>query len=135
MAKVVFKRLNDGDDLVEALEKLAEREGIGAALVTVVGMVRNPSLGYYSGPERGYVVNKLEGVYELASCTGNVSLLNGKPFVHLHAVVASPNGEAKAGHVLKGTRVANTCEVMLVVGEVPVERRKDEKTGLYLLEA
>ncbi len=134
-AKILFKRLKDGEDLIEAIEKIATEAGIKTALLTVIGMVKNPLLAYYAGPEKGYAVNKLEGVYELVSCIGNLTLLNGKPFIHLHAVVANEKAKPKAGHLLKGTLVSNTCELAIVVAEgLELKRKRDEKTGLYLLQ-
>jgi len=39
---------------------------------------------------------------ELLSFVGGISTLNGKPYVHAHAVVGFPDGSTKGGHFLEG---------------------------------
>ena len=43
--------------------------------------------------------------YEVLSGIGNISLLDDKPFVHVHVVLADSTGKAYGGHLDKGTKV------------------------------
>jgi len=62
---------------------------------------------------------------------GNVSLKDGEPFVHAHAVLSDEKGNTRAGHLLEG--IVFAAEVHLSQLEGPkLERKYDEVTGLSL---
>jgi uncharacterized protein len=54
---------------------------------------------------------------ELISLLGHVAVRDGKPYVHLHAVVGFRDGSTKAGHVMEA-RVAPLAEVSLVATSI-----------------
>ena len=68
---------------------------------------------------------------EFASASGSLGLVDGKPFVHLHAVVSDRECVPRAGHLFSAVTAA-TLEFVLFVAEQPIERTKDEATALNL---
>jgi hypothetical protein len=64
---------------------------------------------------------------------GNISVKDGRPFVHAHAVLADKNGNTKAGHLLEGTVFAAEVYLRELKG-AKLERKYDEVTGLSLWE-
>jgi hypothetical protein len=69
----------------------------------------------------------------VASLTGNIALVDGEPFLHVHAVLGLPDGSARAGHVLEA-HVWPTLEVVLTAWSKRVRRSRDEESGLELLD-
>jgi predicted DNA-binding protein with PD1-like motif len=71
---------------------------------------------------------------EITSLTGNVSIKDGKPLVHVHVTLADKKGNAFGGHLAEGT-IVFACEVCIQVfqGE-PLKRGFDKTTGLPLWE-
>ncbi len=63
-----------GVDLLEYLSGFAEKEGIRAGLISVIGSLRNPVIGYFNVDEGRYEEIKLEDFYELARGGGNINL-------------------------------------------------------------
>ncbi len=124
-------RLRPDTDLVESLTKLARDEGIEAATFTAIGALKEGRLGYYDQIGQYYWKIRIDSRYELASCVGNISLKDGEPFVHAHAVVSNEKGETRAGHLLEG--IVFAVEVHLRQLEGPrLERKYDEPTALML---
>jgi hypothetical protein len=68
---------------------------------------------------------------EVASCIGNISIKEGEPFVHAHAVLADQNGNTKAGHLIEGKVFAAEIHLTELIGEELV-RKDDAVTGLSL---
>ena len=69
---------------------------------------------------------------EIVSMYGNISLKNGKPFVHAHVVLSDKKGNARGGHLLPGSSVF-ACELTIEEFEGPeLIRGFDERTGLTL---
>lgn len=130
--KIVFSRLLEDEDLAESVRKQAETNGIKAGVFILIGTVKHAVLGYYK--EGKYETIRLEGPLEMASCMGNVAVdEKGEVVIHAHVVVSNSKGEAFGGHVMKGSRVGATAELVMIeaVG-VEVQRVFDEKTKLKL---
>jgi predicted DNA-binding protein with PD1-like motif len=92
-----------GDEILSGLTDLAKAEGIAAAQVTGLGGLSSALLAF-GDPSIGSYVFKLIPINEkseLVSLDGTVSLRNGVPSVHLHAVVALSDGSTRGGHVLE----------------------------------
>jgi predicted DNA-binding protein with PD1-like motif len=125
-------RLAQGSDLVEEIERFCAEREIGAAWVSVIGAVRRAAFAYFDQEERQYVPLASETHHEIAGFVGNISLRDGSPFLHAHAIFCDVAGAPIGGHLLRG------CEVF--VGEVMIremtglelERTPDEVTGLAL---
>jgi uncharacterized protein len=62
---------------------------------------------------------------------GNISLKDGEPFVHAHAVLSDDEGKVRGGHLLGGTIFAAEVHVTELLGET-LARRLDNVTGLSL---
>lgn len=106
-------RLDRGEEIVESVAAFAAREGIRAAGVTGLGAVGETELGFFHPDSRSYDHQRFGGDHELGSLTGNVSELDGRPFPHLHAVIAGADFVAHSGHLFRGV-VSVTCEIQLV---------------------
>jgi len=126
-------RLMKGEEIVEALAGFAQEKKIQAAAVSGIGAVRNIVLGYFDPDTRDYLREEFPESFELAGMNGNLSLLDGKPTLHLHAVLADRNHRARAGHLFSA-RVSVTVEVILVNFPGIVERKWEEEIGLNLLQ-
>jgi len=132
VGKIVFSRLLEDEDLAESVRKEAETNGIRAGCFILIGTVKHAALGYYK--EGKYDTIHLEGPLEIASCTGNVAVdEKDEVVIHAHVVVSNAKGEAFGGHLMKGSKVGATAELVIIeaVG-VEVQKVFDEKTKLKL---
>jgi predicted DNA-binding protein with PD1-like motif len=69
---------------------------------------------------------------EILSGQGNVSLKDGKPFVHLHLVLGRSDGSCLGGHAAAGCKIF-ACEAAILALDGPaLVREPDEATGLAL---
>lgn len=125
-------RLATGDDLYNAITDYVRSHDISAASVSFLGAVKRASLRYYNQEEKKYQDFAIDKHLEVVSGTGNVSILDGSPFVHIHAAFADDDGHAFGGHVNEGTEVfALEVTVFQLYGTAPT-RQLDETTGLML---
>ncbi len=124
--------LDTGDDLYNAISEYVKTHDINTASLAFLGAVRRASLRYYNQEENRYQDLEIDKHLEVTAGTGNVSLLDGSPFVHIHAAFADEEGRAFGGHVNEGTEVfALEVTVSQLHGDAPV-RQLDETTGLML---
>lgn len=126
-------RLKKGDDLLEALTKECADGEIFLGEVRAIGAVSRARVGFYDQDFRQYRYITYEAPMEILSLVGNISLKEGRPFVHAHITLADKEGVACGGHLAEGT-VVFACEYVIqeyLSGE-RFERGFDEETGLFL---
>ncbi|MGQ9823863.1 MAG: PPC domain-containing DNA-binding protein [Desulfotomaculales bacterium] len=132
-ARVIVGRLKKGDDLLEALTKECAASRIVLGEVRAIGAVSRARVGYYDQKSRLYRYLEFGEPMEILSLAGNISLKEGRPFVHAHVTLADGEGRACGGHLAEGTEVF-ACEFVIreyLSGE-PFERAFDPETGLFL---
>jgi predicted DNA-binding protein with PD1-like motif len=127
----IFIRLELGDDVLETLTATAAEHGVTAGWLNGIGAASGVELGYYDLERKDYTKWEVAGDVEFASASGSIGLRDGKPFVHLHAVVSDRQCVTHGGHLFRATTGA-TLEFVLLVGEAPIERTPDDAIGLYL---
>ncbi|MFW6448832.1 MAG: PPC domain-containing DNA-binding protein [Halobacteriota archaeon] len=123
-------RLSNGDDWRAQIERLAEVEGVEAGWFVGLGAVRRAELWYYDQSAGRYRPFEVGEPMEVAACVGNISLLDGDPFAHTHAVLSDPDGRTVAGHLDAAEVFAG--EVIVWSFERPLERVPDAETDLDL---
>ena len=132
-SKELMVRLKSDADLVQSITELARSRQIEAGSFTAIGALKRARLAYYDQKNHEYREIKVDSPHELASCTGNISLKDGDPFVHVHVVLADETGNTRAGHLLEATVFAAEVHLHQLTGP-KLERKHDEVTSLSLWE-
>ena len=105
-------RFDIGEQFPETLADWCEKEKVeAAAIVAGIGMLENIEIGRYDGKE--YLTENIQPSSEILSLQGNVSMKEGKPFVHLHVSLADEDMSARGGHLFNGT-VSMTIELVML---------------------
>lgn len=128
---VVFER---GEEIIASLTEWCKKEGVAAATFNAVGAVERAAIGYYDLATKEYFFRNEPGAFEVASLTGNVSLVGDTPFIHAHAVLSRCDESCSTigGH-LQEAYVHATLEVFLIAFDMNLERKLDEAIGLKLI--
>ena len=136
-------RIDKGEELCAKVLELAERENIRLAGVSGIGASDDITLGVFNTVTKTYSSTRYQGSYELASVTGNLSRQDGRPYLHLHAVIGNPtdkfewrhnpSGVTYSGH-LNAAVISATCELVIDVIDGEVGRKFSDEIGLNLYE-
>ncbi len=130
---IIYGRMDNDDDLLDAFHALAEDAGFTAGFVlSAVGKLTRVDLGYSQGGGRYERVSFHESLL-LISCSGNIALADGKLDAHLHVVMGDAEHRARTGHFFTG-RITGPIEfaVLALEGDM-LDRSLDETTGLPIL--
>lgn len=118
-------------NLIQFITEFAEKEKITCATFSAIGALRSAKIGAYDQEKHKYVEIAIETPHEMANCTGNISLKDGKSFVHAHAVLSDEKGNTKAGHLFEA--VVFATEILIQEFDGPkLERKYDKITDLSL---
>lgn len=133
VGQICFVRMFEDDDLLDTIKSSAEHCGVKAGMFTLIGALKNVIMGCYKKGE--YTYTRLDGPMEIASCMGNIAVdEKGEVIIHAHLVVSNEKGEAFGGHLMKGSLVGPTAELMIIeAAGADLKRVLDEKTKLKLL--
>jgi predicted DNA-binding protein with PD1-like motif len=70
---------------------------------------------------------------EVLSLIGDIATFNGKPVIHMHAVLGKPDGSTIGGHVFE-LNVNPTLEVFVTADTTPLNKRPDEASGMKMID-
>lgn len=129
--RIIFARLDNGEDIISQFTSLAEENAIQTGALSAIGALSSAGLAYYDQFTHKYGEIALDEPVELASCFGNISLKDGRPFVHAHAVLSDRMGRTWGGHLTSGSIFAAELYLQELSG-LPMKRVPDSITGLNL---
>jgi predicted DNA-binding protein with PD1-like motif len=122
-----------GDEAFSGLLEFAEKYHVTSAHFTAIGALNKATLGWFDPQRKMYKKIPIDGQHEVIGMSGDIALYQGKPVVHTHMVLGSPDGTTRAGHVLDAY-VSPTLEVMMTVDPVTMKKRFDPETDLTLID-
>jgi predicted DNA-binding protein with PD1-like motif len=128
-SKAAFVSLSPDEDLLDGLNRAVAELRLEAATLQVIGGLKEARLGYFD-PERREYLTFSTGHVEISSGLGNVSLRDGKPFIHLHLVVSERNGRSLGGHAMEGCRAFVVEAYFRALSGPPPVRQEQPGMGL-----
>lgn len=125
-------RIQKGEEILESIARLCREEKITLGTVSGIGAVGDVTLGVFNTEKFGYESRRYTGDYEIASCSGSISTMNGNPYLHIHMVAGnSVEGQCHGGHLNQGI-ISLTGEFFIHSIDGTVEREYSEEVGLNL---
>jgi predicted DNA-binding protein with PD1-like motif len=126
-------RIEKNEEILTALQNAMRDSGIRGGFFYGLGVGKELELGYFDVHKQSYIRKRFDDEYEFTSFVGNVSMLDSEIMIHCHVTITDASFNAFGGHLFKGF-VPATLEVVLFPFNEPLIRKKDEATGLNLLE-
>jgi predicted DNA-binding protein with PD1-like motif len=129
--KDLMMRIEPDAELVRSITELARDRNIQAGSFVAIGALKRARLACFDQQGYQYRETTIDSPHEMASCAGNISLKDGRPFVHAHVVLSDETGSTKAGHLVEGIVFAAEVHLRQLQGP-KLERKYDETTRLSL---
>lgn len=102
-----------------------------SGMFSAIGALSSATIKVYDLENKKYSEKKISGNLEVASLTGVLAYLDGKPVLHIHVCLSDENFNVFAGHLERGV-VSATLEVGFQESE-GLTRKFNENIGLNLL--
>ena len=125
--------LSTGDEVVGELGRFVRERNIHAGALTAIGAFERAVVGYFDWETKQYERIAVKEQVEVLSLIGDVAVSEGKPTLHMHAVLGKRDGSTVGGHLLEG-HVRPTLEIILTDPPAFLRKRKDPETGLALID-
>lgn len=121
--EVIAIRLKPGEDLKQSLLQYCIEQQIDAAyMLSCVGSLRQAAIRFANRSEGTVIDQRLE----IVSLEGTLS----QHGLHLHIAVSDNEGQVIGGHLLDGSNIYTTAEIVLgIVPNIIFKREVDLLTG------
>lgn len=127
-----FLVLDRGEEVLECLTRFATETGVRAATFHGIGTVERLTLGFYELGEQGYARQSWEESLEVASLSGNLAVVDGGPYPHVHGVFSRRDFHCIGGHVFEAV-AGVTVEIRIATGEEAFLRQPVDFCELKLI--
>ena len=126
-------RLDPGEEIVESITNFLGETHLKAGVISGIGSLNKLVLGYFEPVEKEYYTRELDGVFEITNLSGNITLMDGEPYLHLHVTVSDTEYKAMGGHLDQGI-VSATAEITVRETKIKTNRIKHPEIGLNTLD-
>jgi predicted DNA-binding protein with PD1-like motif len=133
LPKGYMLRLDQGEDLHQALDRFVLEHRIQSGHVSGIGMIRELELGFFDTEQADYIRHTYDEPMEVLSLSGTIDEWQEAPFFHIHGVFGRKDFSTVGGHVMKAV-CDMTLEIFVADFETRMERSQDEVTGLKFLD-
>ncbi|TIN30310.1 MAG: DNA-binding protein [Mesorhizobium sp.] len=126
--------LDPGEEAFAALTTFAVDQKAGSASLTAIGAFERATVGWFDPSAKTYRKIPIDEQCEVLSAIGDIALGDdGKPSLHVHAVLGLSDGTTRGGHLLEGI-VRPTLEVTPVEAPGHLRRSKRPELGVALID-
>src|SRR5256885_2229861 len=110
------------------LEEFAAKEPLAASQIIAIGAFASAKLAFFDWQSKKYQPIPVEEQVQVASLVSDIALgPDGKPSVHVHAVLGRRDGMALAGHLQEG-HVRPTLEMIVTEAPAYLCKTKDQES-------
>lgn len=128
----VLLRIDRGEEIIETVKRVAEKERIRLASVEALGAVDDFTVGVYDVAAKRYDSKTFTGAFEIVSLVGTITEKDGAFYQHLHMSAGNRDCEVFGGHLNRAV-VSATCEMVIRILPGAVNRAPDPETGINLI--
>jgi hypothetical protein len=116
----------------EDIITICVRDKVRTARVEAIGGVKELRLAYFNHLTKRYEEHEYHEFLEVTSLLGNVTLKDGKPFLHAHGNFGRKDQSVVGGHIVSATAFP-ILEVVVTPTKNTALRRFDEDVGLNVI--
>ena len=126
-------RIDKGEELVDSIMNVIQHHHVTLGSLIGIGATNKVTIGLYDVSTQKYHSKEYSGNFEIAPVVGNISSMNGDPYLHLHINICDEQHHSFGGH-LNSAVISATCECIIDVIDGSINRIVASETGLNLLD-
>lgn len=126
--------LAPGEEAMAALGAFAAESRLSGASLSAIGAFEGATVGWFDLEARTYRPIVVSEQCEALSLLGDIATDDdGRPSLHIHAVLGLRDGSTRGGHLLRAI-VRPTLEVTITETPAHLRRRKRPELGIALID-
>jgi predicted DNA-binding protein with PD1-like motif len=125
----VIVHIDKGEELVDGLKTICKKLDIKLGSIVGIGSTDKVTIGLLNTKTKKYQSKEFTGDHEIASLVGNITMMNGEVYLHLHLTICNVEHKAIGGH-LTSAIISATFEGIIDIIEGQVTREYNDNVGL-----
>ena len=126
--------IDNHQEIMEALTHFCKKQKIKAGEISGIGAISEATFRFLDPATKKYVDKTFAEQMEITNVTGNISVKDGEPYLHVHLTCSRRDYTCVGGHLLSA-RVNGACELLVeAFPHTALGRKFDPETGLNLYE-
>lgn len=125
-------RLDPGEEVISEIKRFSEENEIGSGKVMGIGVLREARLSYFDPRQGEFHHQEISEYLEMISLLGNISIMDGEIYPHLHVTLSDASFNVIGGHLSSG-EIGITGEIFIEPFGPKLERKHYQETGYRLL--
>jgi predicted DNA-binding protein with PD1-like motif len=125
-------RLDPGEEVISEIKRFCEENEIESGKVMGIGVLREAKLSYFDPQQGEFHHREFSEYMEMISLMGNISVMDGAIYPHLHVTLSDANFKVIGGHLSSG-EIGITGEIFIEPSGPKLERKQYQETGYRLL--
>ncbi|MCS7128981.1 MAG: DUF296 domain-containing protein [Sulfolobales archaeon] len=126
-------RVPSGSELVNYIRKYVKDLDISTGIFWLIGSFHRAKIGFFIEEEGSYKTIDVNEFTEVINASGNISLVNGEPFIHVHVALGRMDGSCIGGHLIEGIVYIAEVWIQELIDE-ELKRVKEGSLHLWPLE-
>lgn len=123
--------VDSGAEVMEAFTEFIRERKITHGSIRGIGAVESATLRFFDPLSKNYQDHEFNEQMEIAHLEGNISTLDGKIYLHVHAVLGKSDCSVVAGHLLNA-KIKGAGEFFIQGCSGKFERKFSEEIGLNI---
>ena len=125
-------RLDPGEEVISEIRRFCEEKDIEAGKVSGIGVLSGATLSYFDPQQGEFHHREISDYMEMISLLGNISVMDGAIYPHMHVTLSDANFKVIGGHLSAG-EIGITGEIFIQPSGPKLERKQYQETGYRLL--
>jgi uncharacterized protein len=125
-------RIDPKEEIIETLKQICKTERIKLGTINGIGATDKAVIGLLNLKTKKYQSQEFIGDHEITSLSGNISMMNGDVYLHIHITLGNAKHESVGGHLLSAV-VSVTCELIIEIIDGEIQRKFNDAFGANLL--
>ena len=125
----VIVRIDKGEELADSLKTICKKLDIKLGSIVGIGSTDKATISLLNTKTKKYQSKEFTGDHEIASLVGNITMMNGEVYLHLHLTICNVEHKAIGGH-LTSAIISATFEGIINIIEGQVTREYNDDLGL-----
>ena len=124
--------LDNHVEIMAALAEFCKENEIYAGSITGIGAISEATFRFLDPATKKYVDKTFNEQMEITNLSGNISIKDGEPYLHVHVTAGRRDYTCVGGHLLSA-RINGACELFVEdFFDGSLGREFDPETGLNL---
>ena len=125
----VVVRIDKGEEVVDCLKTICKKIDIKLGSIVGIGSTDKVTIGLLNTKTKKYQSKEFTGDHEIAPLVGNITMMNGEVYLHLHITICNVEHKAIGGH-LTSAIISATFEGIIDIIEGQITREYNDDVGL-----